>query len=171
MLRYALLGALVAGAYGVIHDQITYTISPEYFTKQKFQQFRYANFGYPPRVFVAEIGFLATWWVGFFATWFLARIAVPAFPPVQARHYIARAMLIILSGALIGFGTGYLIGLWHGPNYSAWEDAAWALGIVNIRTFVWVAYIHNGGYLGALIGFLVAIAWLLHAKRLHRRIS
>jgi len=30
MAGLALLGAVLAGAYGVAHDQITYTISPEY---------------------------------------------------------------------------------------------------------------------------------------------
>ena len=36
MLRIALVGGVVAGAYGILHDQITYSISPEYFTKLKF---------------------------------------------------------------------------------------------------------------------------------------
>src|ERR1043166_5997270 len=59
MLGYALLGALLAGTYGVVHDQVTYSISAEYFTRLKFSQFQRADFGFPPRVFVAEIGFLA----------------------------------------------------------------------------------------------------------------
>src|SRR5437660_5973099 len=29
-LRLALLGAAIAGAYGAVHDQVSYTISPEY---------------------------------------------------------------------------------------------------------------------------------------------
>ena len=60
MFGFAVTGALIAGAYGILHDQITYTISPEYFTKLKFEQFHYANFGLPRRVFVGEVGFLAT---------------------------------------------------------------------------------------------------------------
>lgn len=71
-LGYALMGALIAGLYGTVHDQITYSISLEYFTRLKFAQFHYAEFGLPPRVFVAAIGFLATWWVGFIAGWFIA---------------------------------------------------------------------------------------------------
>jgi len=70
MLGYAVLGALIAGCYGVLHDQITYSISAEYFTRLKFLQFHYADFRFPARVFVAEIGFLATWWVGLIAGWF-----------------------------------------------------------------------------------------------------
>lgn len=44
MFGSALLGGLAAGLYGVLHDQVTYTISPEYFTKLKFEQFAYADF-------------------------------------------------------------------------------------------------------------------------------
>ena len=60
MVGYAAAGAILAGLYGVVHDQVTYSISPEYFTRLKFTQFHYADFGLPARVFVAEIGFLAT---------------------------------------------------------------------------------------------------------------
>ena len=50
---------------GSIHDQVTYSISPEYFTKFKYQQFGFdpAWFG-GHRQTVAVIGFLATWWMG-----------------------------------------------------------------------------------------------------------
>ncbi len=34
---------LLSGLYGIIHDQISYTVSPEYFTKFKFQQFGIAG--------------------------------------------------------------------------------------------------------------------------------
>ena len=78
---HATVGALVAAIYGIVHDQITYSISPEYFTRLKCIQFHYANFGLPHRVFVAEVGVLATWWVGLIAGWFNARKTVPQFPP------------------------------------------------------------------------------------------
>ena len=108
MLRYAGQGALVAGLYGVLHDEITYSISPEYFTRPKFLQFHYADFGLPPRVFVAEIGFLATCWVGFIAGWFLARVAVPSFPPAMAHLHCCRGFAIILgcafAASMAGFG-------------------------------------------------------------------
>src|SRR4051794_4538818 len=77
ILACAGVGAMIAGCYGILHDQLTYSISEEYFTKLKFQQFHYADFGFPRRVYVAEIGFLATWWVGLFAGWFIGRLAFP----------------------------------------------------------------------------------------------
>ena len=61
MFGIALLGAILAGCYGALHEQISFNISPEYFTKMKFDQFRYADFGWPARVFASEVGFLASW--------------------------------------------------------------------------------------------------------------
>ena len=59
------VSAIIAGLYGIVHDQITYSISTEYFTKFKYQQFGFepAWFG-GHRPTVAVIGFLATWLTG-----------------------------------------------------------------------------------------------------------
>jgi hypothetical protein len=99
MFGYAMTGAVLAGIYGVVHDQATYSISPEYFTRLKFAQFHYADFGLPARVLVAEIGFLATWWVGFIAGWFMARITVPTFSRAAAIRHTACGFLIVLACA------------------------------------------------------------------------
>jgi len=169
MLACAVLGSFIAGLYGLNHDQITYSISPEYFTRLKFAQFRYADLGLPPRCFVAEIGFLATWWVGFIAGWFLARIAVPVWPPAKARACILRGFGIILACAfatsLLGFGLGMI----RGPNadYSAWQDFVQTYGVADLPNFVRVAYIHNASYLGGLIGLIVALVYLRRLE-LHR---
>ena len=95
MLGIASLGGIVGGIYGILHDQITYSISNEYFTRLKFIQFHYADFGFPVRIFVSEVGFLATWWVGFVSAWFLARIAVPSWPTKLAFRRSLTGFLII----------------------------------------------------------------------------
>ncbi len=96
MLLMAIAGALAAGMYGIAHDQITYSISPEYFTRMKFAQFRHADFGFPPRIFIATIGFLGSWWVGLIAAWFLARLLVPSRPAPEAWRLIGRTFLGML---------------------------------------------------------------------------
>lgn len=162
MLGYAVLSAFIAGFYGVLHDQITYSISPEYFTRLKFLQFHYADFGFPPRVFVAEIGFLATWWVGLIAGWFLARIGVPAFPEKEARAGILWGFVIILAGGFIAGLVGFILGFRLGPDsdLSNWQGFAASRGVVDLPNFVRVAYIHNASYLGGLIGLIVALLYL-----------
>ena len=76
MIRITALSAIMAGCYGMLHDQVSYTISPEYFTKMKFHQFAWADIGWPPRVFASVIGFLASWWVGLIGGWLLARLGL-----------------------------------------------------------------------------------------------
>jgi hypothetical protein len=41
-----IVSALLAGVYGIVHDQLTYSISHEYFTK-----FKYVQFGFEPSRF------------------------------------------------------------------------------------------------------------------------
>jgi hypothetical protein len=168
MLAHALLGAALAGLYGIVHDQITYTISPEYFTRLKFAQFHYADFGLPPRIFVAEIGFLAAWWVGFVAGWFIARITVPTFSWAVALRHSLRGFGIILASALAASCIGYELGLLRGPHadYSAWQRFASERGVMDLPAFVRVAYIHNAGYLGGLIGLVISMIYLRRLKRL-----
>ena len=152
MLAMAALGAVLAGTYGMVHDQFTYTISPEYFTKLKFNQFRYADWGLGQRVYVGTIGFLATWWVGGIMAWFLARRIVPGQSRGMALRQIVASFAIILAGALLAGLWGYGYGLWRGPkaDYSGWMWAAHELDVVDIYAFARVAYIHNAGYLEAV---------------------
>jgi len=167
MLGHTALGGLVAGMYGAIHDQITYSISPEYFTRLKFIQFHYADFGLPHRIFVAEIGFLATWWVGFFAAWFIARLTVPAFSRAAALRHTLGGFVIIIAFGFASSVAGYLLGLWHNTDYSEWQGLASALRVVDVPDFIRVAYIHNAAYLGGLIGLMAA---LIHIRRIKKNI-
>jgi hypothetical protein len=167
MLGYAMLGAFIAGFYGMLHDQISYSISPEYFTRLKFLQFRYADFGFPPRVFVAEIGFLATWWVGLIAGWFLARVAAPALPEMEARSGILRGFVIILAGGCVATLVGFLLGLRLGPDsdLSAWQGFVSTRGVEDLPSFVRVAYIHNASYMGGFVGLIIALSYLRRLKQ------
>ena len=58
------LAMLLAGLYGMAHNQISYTVSPEYFTKFKFWQFGFTDPRLPERVRASLVGFLASWWMG-----------------------------------------------------------------------------------------------------------
>ncbi|WP_271785384.1 hypothetical protein [Aquimarina algiphila] len=49
---------LIAGVYGILHDQISFSISPEYFTKFKFPQFQIGFMGQnQPRLSASIVGF------------------------------------------------------------------------------------------------------------------
>ena len=71
------------------------------------------------------------------------------------------AALALPGVAALLFGiVGYGYGLWRGPeaDYSSWTWAFQKFRISDHWSFVRVAYIHNAGYLGGLVGLLVALA-------------
>ena len=152
--RYAAIGAAIAASYGLLHDQITYSIGPEYFHKFKFHQFRDANLGFGDRVFVGTIGVLATWWVGAIVGWILARRIVPYDPAKVRRAKILSGFLIVFVTAILFGCGGYLYGLWRGPDadYSVWQPMLRRLHVSDQYRFMQVGYIHNAGYLGGAFG-------------------
>jgi hypothetical protein len=164
MFGIALLGAVVGGIYGVFHDLVTYSISSEYFTRLKFYQFAYADFGFPPRLFAAEIGFIATGAVGLGAGWFLARTALPVWPFGIAIKKIFLSFLLIIGIAAIAGVAGYWIGLRYTTNDSNWSELCSSIGVLDIRSFVHVAYIHYASYIGGLLGLILAILRLRYLR-------
>lgn len=157
MLLMAIAGALSAGIFGVVHDQVTFTISPEYFTRMKFDQFRHADFGFPPRILVATIGFLATWWVGLIASWFLARRIVPSRPVGEAWHLMGKSLARMLGGTVACAFLGAFVGPWLLGDSGSWNESLGAMGVSDKAAFTCVAGIHTGAYLGAFVSWLVIL--------------
>jgi hypothetical protein len=167
MLAITFLGAALAGIYGALHDQLSYSISPEYFTKMKFQQFWYANFGWPQCVYASEVGFLASWWVGGIGAWLLARLGLDGFPPATRRRYVARAFAIVFGSAVIIGGAGLLLGtiVSHQSDLRGWKEFKDAFDLQDLPGFVIVAYLHAASYLGALVGVIAAGLYVWRTDR------
>lgn len=160
MMRITLLGGLVGGIYGFFHDLLTYSISSEYFTRMKFDQFSHVDIGLPPHLFAAQIGFIAAGAVGLAAGWFIARTAVPVWPARVALQKAMCAFLLMILIAGAAAAAGYVIGLKTKVGGILWNDLCASLGIANVPAFLQVALIHTAGYFGALGGLLVAIVYL-----------
>jgi hypothetical protein len=158
-----LVSTLLGGLYGIMHDQITYSISNEYFTK-----FKYAQFGFEPAWFggdrptVVVIGFLATWWVGLFIGALLGMVALLLPDAATMRKAIVRAVGVV-------YGTVVLAGLagfFYGKYYLTTTGVNWWLpdGLVHKSDFITVGSIHNFGYAGGLLGLLFGIFYLLKTR-------
>jgi len=161
MIRIALLGAFLAGAYGAIHDQISYTISPEYFTRVKFHQFAYADFGFPVRVFVAEVGILASAWVGLIAAWLLARAGLCDLALASGRRHIVNSFAIVAAISVLTGFVGVLLGyVAASGDMSWWQGWRSNAGIQDLGAFVVVAFLHSASYLGALLGLIAALVYV-----------
>jgi hypothetical protein len=159
---FVAVAMLVAGLFGVVHDQISFTVSPEYFTKLKFVQFRLLDADIPERLRVAQVGFLASWWMGI-PLGFLAGIAGFIHPTeAQMRRALLRSLPVI-AGFTLAFA---LAGLAYGFVQTATLDlndyAGWFIppDLEQPRNFICAGYMHNSAYIGGAAA--IPVAWLFH---------
>lgn len=159
-----LSSVLIAGIYGVVHDQVTYSISSEYYTNFKFIQFNIADtLRSNERLGAGIIGFLATWWtgipvgvvLGLYGVWkpkniFTFRIKL---------NSVFVAMFTVVVFGVIGYihGLIYTSGIEDWPVNMRTGNANMLDGfnqITDWRSFKIVGFIHNYGYLGGLFGLI-----------------
>lgn len=157
----------IASFYGIIHDQLTYTISPEYYTKFKFYQFGLAHDGseaiFPnPRFQVSIVGILATWWVGVPIGLIVGLIGLIHDKKRMLKNCL-KTILLVLCITLI---TG-LVGLAYGKFILAKSGVNWFLpeNLIDSENFIAVGSMHNFSYLGGLIGLIVGIIYSASLKR------
>jgi hypothetical protein len=159
---------MIAGLYGILHDQLTYSISPEYYTKFKFYQFGLMDVGseaiFPnPRLEVSAVGLMATWWMGIPIGIILGFVGLIHRNGKQMFNATFRAFLMTI---LIAFITG-LIGLAYGKLHLAYTGVDWSLpkNLIDIKNFIAVGSMHNFSYLGGLIGLVGGIIYSIYQKR------
>jgi len=158
----SLIAILLAGLYGMVHNQISYTVSPEYFTKFKFKQFGLMNSAFPDRVRASIVGFQASWWmgipigylvgvVGFIhqGHWRIFRISLWSFVVC-----VIFTLLFGLGGLFYGYVQTRAI---NPADYEGWYIPD---GLVDLRRFLCAGYMHNSSYLGGTLAILVA--WVFH---------
>lgn len=152
----------LAGAYGIVHDQITYTISPEYYTRFKFIQFHLLDSPLPDRLKAVAVGFQASWWMGVpigilvGLLGFIHRGARRMFW-VTLQSFVlvvAFTLAVGLIGLAYGFAQTRTIDL---DQYQDWFIPA---GLVDLRRYLCVGYMHNAAYLGGALSILAA--WIFH---------
>src|SRR5204862_5323435 len=92
-----------------------------------------------------------------------AQMTQPSRRTYTLQAFTLRTVIAILAGAI-----GALLGmaLTATGNLSAWEEWRRALGLRNLRAFVIVTYLHNGSYLGGLLGLIAAVINV--RRRLHQ---
>ena len=153
----------IAGLYGILHDQITYSISNEYYTLFKFEQFGINNWNLSnERLKVGIIGFLATWWVGFTLGIIYALISI--------FHDSKKTLKITINSIFLNIGITFIFGI-LGFIYSLLflnaENINWYIPeqTKNIQNFINVGSSHNFGYIGGLIGLIGGIYYMIRKSK------
>lgn len=168
LLLILIIAPLIGGLYGIIHDQLTYTISPEYYTKFKFYQFGLIESGYEtvfpnPRLQVSIIGFMATWWMGVPIGLILGLTGLIHRSGKSMFKVTLQAFLVTM---LVAFFTG-LIGLTYGMFYLSGTGVDWLFpeNLIDKESFIAVGSMHNFSYLGGLVGMIAGIIFSVREKR------
>ncbi|MGI9367622.1 MAG: hypothetical protein ACR2O2_02180 [Ruegeria sp.] len=162
----ALLGAaiLAAGAFGALHNQVSYSVGPEYFHQFKFRQFAIPP-ELPPRIGAAIVGWRASWWMG----------VVVGLPPfllglllmAPARKYWSaglRAVVAVITTTALASGIGLIFGL---VTVEAQLVSKLPLpdAITDRVGFVRSGVMHDASYLGGFVGIFVAVWVIFRASR------
>ena len=158
------VAVVIASIYGVGHDQVTYNISPEYYTKFKFIQFNLADSGAAqhmtqPRSAVVMVGVKATWWMGLIIGAVLGLFALIYRNADRMFQSAIQALGLVL---LIAIACG-LIGYQYGHGTLAVRGVTWRIpsNVIDKPAFITAGTIHNFSYLGGAIGLLAGIIFLL----------
>lgn len=182
LLCILLIGVLLSGAYGIVHDQLTYSISPEYYTKFKFAQFGLYWIGENyttqntteiiprnPRLAVSLVGFLATWWVGLMIALILGILGIKIKDSKYWMQLTIKAFIITL---FIAFITG-LVGLAIGKLFLRAEKVNWNLPnhLIDPQAFIAVGSMHNFSYLGGFIGLIIAAIYIKRQKKILQKLA
>jgi hypothetical protein len=158
------IGIAVAAAamYGIVNDQITATISPEYYSVYKHQQFAPAlkQIGLtdaPTRVQALAVGVMATWWFGLFLGIMLGISSVVGRnAPLSTRRYVGAVMWVM--SVTLGFSALFGVVAYAAEPLVRPTPDNWPFleGITNTGRAFAVCWWHNGAYLGALAATVVA---------------
>lgn len=164
-LLFVLITPIISGVYGIIHDQITCTISPEYYTKFKFHQFGidylYIHSGeIPLREGAAIVGFMATWWVGIPIG--LAIGIMSLFFKANSITYGFKSILIVFFTAILMGVVGYLVSYFFLDSNNYINTIP--VDVTEPKKFLNSGMIHNFSYLGGALGLVFAIIYLIRTR-------
>ena len=156
---------ILAGLYGVLHDQVSYTISPEYFTKFKFRQF---GFGFmsqnQPRLTASIVGLASTWWTGLIIAIITSTIGLTLPNSKQMSKSIFGATTRTLGIAIIIGVLGIIVGKFI---IGEMDDSNWIIpeAVIDRKAFLTVGTMHTFSYIGGLIGLIFGVIYQLRLKK------
>ena len=161
--KFVVRSLLVAGLFGAVHDQISYSVSSEYFTKLKFVQFMLTDSIIPERIRASLVGVLASWWMGI-PLGILTGLAGYIHPtPVQMHRALTLSIAVIvtftLGFALAGLAYGFFV---TATTLNPADYASWYIprGLQEPRHYLCAGHMHNAAYVGGALS--IPAAWVFH---------
>jgi hypothetical protein len=161
LLLLFLAAMVLCGLFGALHDQISYSVSREYFTLFKFPQFGIDPEG-GERLGAASVGFQATWWMGVPIGAMLSTIGLFS-PDVRGMLRETFSSFVLVTGVTLFAGiVGLIGGLVTFISFASPAPSGWFVprGVQRLPAFLCAGAMHNASYIGGAVGLLIAAVWL-----------
>lgn len=153
-----IISVFLGGLYGALYDQITYSISEEFFTKMRFEKYDISP-SLHPRVGAAIVGFRNTWLTGLTLGIVLASIGFLHDEHRKMFKYTIQGYGITLSVAFIFSLIAFLFvspltgeSMMNGSNYE----------------YNKIIMMNNYSYAGAIVGMFGGVAWQIYKTKASR---
>lgn len=150
------ISPLLAGIYGFLHDQVSYSVCSEYFTKIRFEDYAHFPELWHDRTKAGVIGILNAWKQGLLAGILLTAVAT-----------IHKQLNRILSYTLTSYGItivvtalSALLGLYIHSGQSS--TMAIYPDIENLQGLYQVTQMNNFAHMGGVIGMLFGMAYHMY---------
>lgn len=168
LLFIILITPIITGLYGVVHNQISFTISPEYFTEFKFEQFRIAP-AIPYRLGASFVGWSASWWMGVPLGIILGLLGLIQTGWKHMLKAYFKSLPYAISAVLL---TG-ICGLIYGKMFLIDQDLNWVFPekLIDRESFIAVGTMHNFSYIGGITGLIAGVIYQIRYKLLNRAIE
>lgn len=150
----AIVSMLVAGVYGALHNQLSYSVGSSYFHDFKFAQFGIGE-DMQNRMGASLVGWRASWWMGLIVGMpaFLLGFMILRGPQRLLAAGLGAIGAVIITVLLFSMG-GLVLGM-MAPQYAA--NLPLPDGITDTESFLRAALMHEASYYGGYVGMLVAL--------------
>jgi hypothetical protein len=161
MLVLLIVGCLLAGGFGAVHDQVSYSISPDYFDHLKFRQFAISP-EYHNRLGAALVGWFASWWMGIFLAVPILLVGLrPDRRPYPVRCLKAFGVMLVTAIVVSLAAVVYVEWGVHYPLF--W--LRYPDGVTDQLNFTRVAILHDLSYTGGFLGIVTGSLYLLASRQ------
>jgi len=165
---------VISGLYGIIHNQITYTISSEYFTHFKFIQHHIPDYYIEPaRLGASIIGWNSTWWMGLIIGVILGTVWIwNDILTIRDRFKaLSTVLTTTITLGIIGILVAYIqwqpVKYYEAVNFPSYgeiiDDSLQKM--TNPYAFLRAGTVHNFSYLGGIFGLFIGIFKLWKQKK------
>jgi hypothetical protein len=150
---------LTAGLYGAMHNQISYTVSPDYFHAFKFHQFDIPE-RLRGRVGASIVGWHASWWMGLLigVPVLLVGLILPDWKVYLGRCLIAFG---VVAGTALLVGLAALVYAYFALSEADLPGYSYPGQVTDKVAFARAGTMHNFSYLGGFLGIVTGSLYLI----------